>query len=348
MRVLSLTMLGLGLACGGGSETTTPGTNAPKAAAEAPKAPPPPAEPGGYFVWFNPAKTLYRSAADGTGWKPVQGAFPDALHNWYVTLASDAGGRLYVGKGLDNLYHSDDAGKTWAPVTQATPPTGSVEYKFCGGAADELFAVGSDGSGLYSTTAGQSWTAVRVAPEGASGAGDGFRGGCAFGAGGELLVDAWYFDPAGPVTATSKDHGATWTKLPRAANNTATSGLGWSQGAVWYAQNGGYTGAKVSRLDAATGTWTETPELKGTADREWAMSVFASDGKRIVGWENPAKAPSGPAPSAAHVSTDGGRTFQAVPGPVASDPTPDSWDEYVAIGWHNGETPGPMPAARPG
>jgi hypothetical protein len=326
-------------ACGG--EAPAPAAT-PEAAPEAPKPPPPPADPSGYFVWYNPSKTLYRSDASGAGWAPVAGTFPADLNNWYVTLASDAGGRLYVGKDLDTLYQSADGGKTWAKVTQVTPPTQRVERKFCGGAADELFGVGADGSGVYSVDAGQTWTTVRVAPEGASGAGDGFRGACAFG-NGELLVDGWYFDPAGAVTATSKDHGATWMKLPRAAPNTNTSGVGYTD-TIWFAQAGGYTGAKVSRFDGAA--WTEAPELKGTPDREYAMSVFASGGSTVVGWENPSKSPNGPAASAVHVSTDGGKTFTTTPGPVAADPTPDLWDEYLAIGWHNGKIAGAMPAPR--
>lgn len=338
------TLLAFTLGCGGGSTTTPPA--APPAPTPAPTPEAPKAE-AGYFVWFNPGKTLYRSTADASTWTAVAGTFPADLSNWYISIAADAGGRLYAGKSPAALFHSEDAGKTWAPVPQSAAPAGTVDYRFCAGAADEIYGVGSDGSGIYSTDAGQSWTVGRFAAEGAKGAGDGFNGGCAFSATGELLADGWYFDPPGPITATSKDHGVTWTALPRAATNTSTDGVGYVGGTMYYAQHGGYTGAKVSRFDATKSAWTETPELKGAADREWALTAFATDGAKVVGWENPSKNAAGPVKSFIQVSDDGGATFHAVPGPVAADPTPDTWDEYIAMGWHNGKTPGPMPAAKP-
>lgn len=330
----------------------------------APPGPPPPPGPGpqgpvvagppvpkagepGFFAWYNPGRALYHSTPDAAGWAPVGGAFPADLTNWYVSLASDAGGRLYAGKSPAVLFHSEDAGKTWTSVAQTATLAGNEDFRFCAGAADELFAVGSGGTGLYSTDAGQSWIVRRVAAEGARGAGDGFTAGCAFSSTGELLVDAWYFDPPGPVTATSADKGVTWTSLPRAASNTSTDGLGYVGTTIFYAQHGGYTGAKVSRFDAAARSWTETGELKGAPDREWALSAYATDGQRIVGWENPGKSAAGAVKGYVEVSTDGGTTFTAAVGPVLSDPTPDLWDEYLAIGWHNGRTPGPMPAAKP-
>ena len=298
-------------------------------------------------MWYNPGKTLYHSSSDASTWTAVPGTFPPDLTNWYISITSDAAGRLYAGKSPAALFHSEDGGKNWAPIAQTAAPTGNADYRFCAGAADELYGVGSDGSGIYSTDAGQSWTVGRVAKEGAKGAGDGFNGGCAFSPTGDLLVDAWYFDPPGPVTQTSHDHGTTWSALPRAANNTSTDGLGYVNGAIFYAQHGGYTGAKVSRFDAAKNAWTETPELKGVADREWALTVFATDGTRVVGWENPSKNAAGVIKSFVQISDDGGATFRAVPGPLAQDPTPDTWDEYIAMGWSNGKSPAAMPAPKP-
>lgn len=327
------------LGCGGG--TTAPPPPPP------PVTPPVAADNSGYFVWFNPSKTLYRSNADASTWTAVAGTFPPALSNYYLSVVGDAGGRLYAGRKPSSLFHSEDAGKTWAAVAQSGAVTDGVEYRFCAGAADELYGVGADGSGIYSTDAGQSWTVGRVAKEGARGAGDGFNGGCGFSAAGELAVDGWYFDPPGPVTATSKDHGATWTSVPRAANNTSTVGIGHVGNTLFYAARGGYTGSVVYRFDATAAKWENTGELKGVADREWALSAFATDGKRVVGWENPGKNAAGPTTSFVHISDDGAATFRAVAGPVAADPTPDTWDEYLAMGWSSGKTPAAMPAAKP-
>jgi hypothetical protein len=65
----------------------------------------------------------------------------------------------------------------------------------------------------------------------------------------------------------------------------------------------------------------------------------------VVVWENPGEGADGaPAvPGSAFVSKDGGKTFTTSVGPVAADPTPDVWDEYIAMGWTNGKTPGAMP-----
>ncbi len=329
------------LGCGGGSKPAPP--------PPAPVAPPPaaPVDPAGYFVWYNPSGTLFHSSADGSTWTAVAGMFPADLRNYTISIASDVGGRLYTGRSPSSLFHSEDGGKSWAAVTQSGTVPDGVDYRFCAGAADELYGVGSDGSGIYSSDAGQSWTIGRVQKVGAKGAGDGFTGGCAFSTTGELAVDGWYFDPPGAVTETSTDHGATFAPLARAAVNTSTDGLGFAGGSLFYAQHGGYTGAIVSRYSATTGIWTSTPELKGVPDREFANYAFATNGTQVVGWENPSKHAAGNTTSFVQISTDGGATFHSVPGPVAADPTPTTSDEYLAIGWSNGKTPAAMPAARP-
>ncbi len=330
-------------ACGLGS---SPGT----AEKTAPPAPAAPKEEGAFLLWYNAGKTTYKSL-DGKTWTAA-GALPADVHSWYISMTADRGGRLYAGSDLTKLATSGDGGATWQMLpTSPLPGDGTGEYGFvCGGAANELAAITSTGRAWHSTDAGQSWTALpRPTPEGAKGSGGGFTGGCAFSPDGKkLLVEGWYFDPAGPTIAVTSDLGQSWTKLANAGENVSTNGVSFVDGGIIYGQGGSYSPGKVSLLADGAAAWSHSEDLISTPPPEWALHAVASDGhKLVIDWQNPGKGKEGgaPPPSTIFVSTDGGKTFTPSIGPVATDPTPDTWDEYIAAGWWNGKTPSPLPAA---
>ena len=332
-------------ACGGAEAPTA---STPAATPTPP--PPPPEVHGGFFVWYNPGKMVYQSA-DGSAWKPVA-PLPSELDNWYNSFAADAAGRLYVIDMHRELWTSGDDAKTWTKVVRAgTRPAGMDDASMfiCGGAANQLAAVSSAGRTFASTDAGQSWVETgRLAPEGASGSGGGFQGGCAFSADGKrLLAEGWYFDPAGAQLGVSADGGATWTVQPRPDSNIATNGVGFVTGGIAYAHGGGYSQGAVSFLPDGGQAWTKSGEIRGAAGTEYAQQIAATDGANtVVVWQNPAKGASGgaPVPALAFVSHDAGHTFSEVKGPVAADPTPESSDEYLGMVWSNGKAPGPLPS----
>ena len=336
------------LACGGNS---APVPTAPTAPPEKPAPPPPPKENGAFLVWFNPGKTLYKSA-DGKTWTAA-GKLPDTLNNYYLSLTSDAGGRLYVGHWFTDVTTSGDGGASWTTLPTSTQLPKGAENEtiaLCGGAANELFAVSDAGRVYLSQDAGQTWAEkTSLAPAGAVGAIDGPDTSCVYSADtGTLLAMGAYSDPVGTVIATSADKGGTWSKLPVPPGEVGTNGIALLEGGIAWSRGGGYMPGRVSSLPTGSAAWSDSADLRGSPAPEWAMQAMAGDGHHtVVVWENPGKAKDSGAQAAAtaFVSTDGGRTFAPSPGPVSGDPTPDTWDEYIAAGWTNGKTPGPMPAA---
>lgn len=331
------------LACTG-SETVTTTLTVEEAAP-----PPAPVAESAFFVWYNPGKMVYRSA-DGKKWDPVA-PLPADLDNWYNAFASDAGGRLYVVDIQDSVWTSGDGAKSWSKVSAVGErPAGMNDESLfiCGGAANEIAAVSSAGRTYWSTDAGQSWTEkTRLAAEGAGGGGMGFQGGCAFSRdGSKVVMSGWYFAPQNPQLAISSDKGATWEVLPQPGTNVAANGLGFVNTGLAFARGGGYSPGIVSSWSDSGKAWADGAEIRGAAGMEYAQQLMATDGgNTVVVWQNPAKGSEGKpnVPAAAFVSTDGGKTFVELVGPVAEDPTPALSDEYQAMFWSNGKTPGPIP-----
>jgi photosystem II stability/assembly factor-like uncharacterized protein len=330
-------------ACGGGEKPADP-PPPPAAKAEAP--PPAPKEEGAFFVWYNPGRMVYRST-DGKAWSPVA-PLPSELDNWYNSFAADGGGRMYVLGFGGALHSSGDGGKTWAKVTTASGPVEMKDWPaICGGAADELAMVTSTGRVLWSTDAGQTWTEkAKLTLDGAK---DGNAAGrCAFSADGKrLVVESSMWNDTGYALAESADAGATWSYHPSAMKNFQAVGLGFTSAGLAYAWGGGYSEGTVSTWAPSGAAWTESAKMRGTPAPEWGRQIMATDGKNtVVVWQDAGKTKEGAdVGNKVFVSTDGGKTFAESAGPVAAEPTPDVSDDYQAIWWHNGKTPGPMPAA---
>ncbi|MBM4393952.1 MAG: hypothetical protein FJ090_22730, partial [Deltaproteobacteria bacterium] len=331
------------LACGGDKPAAPAAAPAPKA--EAP--PPAPKEEGAFFVWYNPGKTIYTSA-DGKSWAPA-GALPSDLDNFYNRFAADAGGRMYVLGWKASLYTSGDGGKSWEKVNVVSNPADTAkEYlSICAGAANELAMVANNGRTFWSTDAGQTWVEKgRIALEGGKDGND--RGRCAFSADGKTIateISMW--NDSGYAFAESSDGGTTWTLHPSAMKNYPATGIGFTSAGIANAWGGGYGEGAVSVLAPGGATWAESAKLRGTPAPEWARQIMATDGKNtVVVWQDAGKSKEGAdVGNKVFVSTGGGKTFAESAGPVAVEPTPGTSDDYQDMWWHNGKTPGAMPAA---
>lgn len=111
------------------------------------------AGPSGVFLVHSVRRepAIWRAEPDGTGFAPVL-----ALANPPTFLSEVATGRLWTAAGRDELFRSDDSGRTWTAVP-GLPDVNCVE-PFAGGLLACVYDVSSTSGALASTDDGASWT----------------------------------------------------------------------------------------------------------------------------------------------------------------------------------------------
>ncbi|PIR21207.1 MAG: hypothetical protein COV45_00235 [Deltaproteobacteria bacterium CG11_big_fil_rev_8_21_14_0_20_47_16] len=288
---------------------------------------------GHLLMWYYPNKALFQST-DGRKWTKV-----NDVQDWLLWLSADSKGQLYASNlGTTPTITTSKDGKKWDKVApnENNPQGDHGSYALCAG-EKTLYALSSRGDFFVSEDGGSTWTKkTRPAAEGARGAGDGFKGYCTVSPDDKtVLIQGWYFSPAGPVLATTTDKGDSWTTIPAPTERNEAMGIGFV---------GVGTGIVYADYDAVYRTtdngktWTKaTPEKLVAKDSKrnfYSYRKMVTDGDKIVVVvEAPGK--DGGAdnkwPGATFYSKDGGATFEVLDLPWNTDPTPTVSDEYVSL-----------------
>jgi photosystem II stability/assembly factor-like uncharacterized protein len=117
---------------------------------------------------------LFKSTDGGTSWRPLTSGLPSDLSQIYVAIAPSDSRRLYAtlgtASGKLSVYRSDDAGESWAQITDDQRPSGRI-----GGGdlpiprvdpknPDRVYVAST--VTMRSTDGGKTWSGFRGAPGG--------------------------------------------------------------------------------------------------------------------------------------------------------------------------------------
>ncbi|MBM4357941.1 MAG: exo-alpha-sialidase [Deltaproteobacteria bacterium] len=318
----------------------TPASGSTSSSAKAASAAP--ASGGRFLLYYYPSRALFESK-DGKAWTKIGGS--DA---WVTQMAAGADGTLYAADMGEkpNVKTSTD-GQSWTKVEPSaeTPKGPNSSYVLCSnpsGAEKAVYELSSTGAFYASSDGGKSFQEMtRPVAKDAKGEALGFSGSCAVSPdGAKILVQGWYFDPAGPVLAITEDRGKTWKKIKSPTKRNESVGVAWIDGGIFYAgfdleagMQSAWTTTDGGEHWTKTGTTLLAPQSKGSF---YSYRKFASDGHGVVvGVEaaSTGKDEDNKWPGATFYSKDSGKTFEVLPFAVGADPTPEVSDEYMALAY---------------